>query len=115
RKGLGVTYSEPLYVIATNPYRNALVVGVADDLGKSNLIAHRVNWTLKNPPTEPFRAGVKIRYKAKLVDGLVTPLNNNRVHIQFDTPLRDITPGQGAVMYDGDVCLGGGIIIRHDD
>lgn len=115
RKGLGIAYSEPLYVIATNPYRNALVVGVADDLGNTSLVAHRVNWTLKNPPTTPFRAGVKIRYKAKLIEGLVTPLDNNRVHIQFDTPLRDITPGQGAVMYAGDVCLGGGIILRDED
>ena len=115
RKGLGIAYFEPLYVIATNPYRNALVVGVADDLGNSSLIAHRVNWTLKNPPTAPFKAGVKIRYKAKLIEGLVTPLADNRVQIQFDTPLRDITPGQGAVMYDGDVCLGGGIIIRDDN
>lgn len=115
RKGLGIAYSEPLYVIATNPHRNALIVGVASDLGKDSLVAHRVNWTLKKPPTQPFRAGVKIRYKAKLVDGLVTPLDDDRVHIQFDTPLRDITPGQGAVMYDGDVCMGGGIIIRDAD
>lgn len=114
RKGLGIAHSEPLYVIATNPYRNALIVGVADDLGKRELTAHRVNWTVKNPPTQPFHAGVKIRYKAKMVEGLVTPLDDGRVHIQFDTPLRDITPGQGAVMYDGDVCLGGGIIIKDD-
>ncbi|MDX2075156.1 MAG: tRNA 2-thiouridine(34) synthase MnmA [bacterium] len=113
RKGLGVAYSEPLYVIATNPYRNALVVGVADDLGKDNLIAHRVNWMGKNPPTKPFRAGVKIRYKAKMVEGLVTPLDDNQMHIQFDTPMRDITPGQGAVVYDGDVCIGGGIIRKE--
>jgi tRNA-uridine 2-sulfurtransferase len=115
RKGLGIAYSEPLYVIATNPYRNALIVGVADDLGKSELTAHRVNWAVKNPPTHPFRAGVKIRYKAKVVDGLVTPLADGRVHIQFDTPLRDITAGQGAVMYDGDVCLGGGIILKDEN
>ena len=114
RKGLGIAYSEPLYVIATNPYRNALIVGIADDLGKSSLTANRVNWTIKNPPVHPFRAGVKIRYKAKAIEALVTPLGDSCVHIQFDTPMRDITPGQGAVMYDGDVCLGGGIILKDE-
>lgn len=114
RKGLGIAYSEPLYVLATNPYRNALIVGVLEDLGRTSLTAHRVNWMSNVPPTTPFRAGVKIRYKAKLAEGLVTPLADNKMHIAFDTPLRDITAGQGAVVYDGDVCLGGGIILKED-
>ncbi|GAB4341268.1 MAG: tRNA 2-thiouridine(34) synthase MnmA [Phototrophicales bacterium] len=110
RKGLGVTYPEPLYVIATNPYRNALIVGVKDELGRNELTANRVNWVSDYIPHDPFHAQVKIRYKAKPVPALITPLSSDRVHIQFDDPLRDITPGQGAVMYDDDVCLGGGII-----
>ncbi|MFW5708779.1 MAG: tRNA 2-thiouridine(34) synthase MnmA [Chloroflexota bacterium] len=113
RKGLGVTYPEPLYVIATNPYRNALIVGTKDDLGKDQLTAKRMNWTSGTGPAEPFRAAVKIRYKATPAPALITPLDEMRVHIRFDEPLRDITPGQGAVIYDGDICLGGGIIERE--
>jgi tRNA-specific 2-thiouridylase len=64
-------------------------------------------------PTEPFRAGVKIRYKAKPIPATITPLEASRMRVQFDEPLRDITPGQGAVVYDGDVCCGGGIIERQ--
>jgi tRNA-specific 2-thiouridylase len=110
RKGLGVTYPEPLYVIAMNPYRNALIVGTRDELGSDSLTAKRFNWVQGEPPSDHFRAEVKIRYKAAAVPGVVTVLDEHRVRIQFDDPLRDISPGQGAVVYDGDVCLGGGVI-----
>ena len=112
RKGLGIAYPEPLYVIATNPYRNALVVGVRDELGSDQLTAKRVNWVSDHVPQQPFHADVKIRYKAKPVPAFITPLEDDRIHIKFDAPLRDITPGQGAIIYDGDICLGGGIIER---
>jgi tRNA-specific 2-thiouridylase len=65
------------------------------------------------PPAGPIRCEVKIRYKARPVAGLVTPLAGARAEVQFEEPLRDITPGQGAIFYDGDVCLGGGIIERR--
>jgi tRNA-specific 2-thiouridylase len=109
---LGVQAVEPLYVIGMNPAHNALIVGTADELGRSELTAKRVNWVSGITPEEPFRAEVKIRYKAQPVPATIIPLADSRMHIQFDTPLRDITPGQGAVVYDGDVCLGGGIIER---
>jgi tRNA-specific 2-thiouridylase len=112
RKGLGVFGAEPLYVIGMNPAQNTLIVGTAEELGGSELTAKRVNWVSGITPTEPFQAGVKIRYKAKPVPAMITPLEGGRMQIVFDAPLRDITPGQGAVMYDGDVCLGGGIIER---
>jgi tRNA-specific 2-thiouridylase len=58
---------------------------------------------------------VKIRYKASAQPALVTPLGADRVQVQFDEPLRDITPGQGAVIYDGEICLGGGIIEKQPE
>jgi tRNA-specific 2-thiouridylase len=112
RKGLGVTAAEPLYVIGMNPYRNALVVGTKDELGQTDLTANRVNWVSGVAPSGPFRAEVKIRYMAAPSPALVEPLTTDRIAIHFDEPLRDITPGQGAVVYDGDVVLGGGIIER---
>jgi tRNA-uridine 2-sulfurtransferase len=110
RRGLGVTSLEPLYVIGMNPYRNALIVGEKQDLGRDTLTAHRINWVSGTAPTEPFRATVKIRYKSEAYPGLVTPIGSDRMQVQFDEPLRDITPGQGAVVYHEDQVIGGGII-----
>lgn len=113
RKGLNVTYPEPLYVIAMNPYRNALVVGPREQLGSDTLVAARMNWVSGTAPSKPFRAQVKIRYKAQTVPCAVEPLSADRVRVILDEPARDITPGQGAVIYDGEECLGGGIIQRE--
>jgi tRNA-specific 2-thiouridylase len=117
RKGLGISYAEPLYVLGSDPARNALIVGTLDELGKKSLIAGRVNWIAGYPPAPtPFRADVKIRYKAKVAPATVTPLDEDgsRVSVEFDAQLRDITAGQGAVFYElnGDRCFGGGIILR---
>jgi tRNA-uridine 2-sulfurtransferase len=117
RKGLNInnrtTSAEPLFVLGTDPRRNALIVGTQDELGTDHLTAARVNWVAGTAPTEPFRAEVKIRYKAQPASALVTPLPDSRMSVRFDNPLRDITPGQGAIVYDGDVVLGGGIIQRQ--
>ncbi|XWX04952.1 tRNA 2-thiouridine(34) synthase MnmA [Aggregatilineales bacterium SYSU G02658] len=110
RKGLGVTYPVPLYVLAMNPYRNALIVGTRDDLGQDYLTAKRVNWISGTAPEGAFRAEVKIRYKAQAVSAWVEALPDQRMRVQFDEPLRDIAAGQGAVVYQGEQCLGGGII-----
>jgi tRNA-specific 2-thiouridylase len=112
RKGLGIHAPEPLYVIAMNPLSNALVVGDAAELGQRELTARRVNWVAGEPPASSFRAEVKIRYKARPAAATVHMLENDRMHVTFDAPLRDITPGQGAVVYQREVCLGGGIIER---
>ena len=61
-----------------------------------------------------MRAQCKIRYKAQAVDCTLTPLDKARVAVYFDEPLRNIAPGQGAVFYAGDHCLGGGIIEREE-
>lgn len=114
RKGLGVTAPEPLYVIGVNPQVNALIVGTADELGRRELTARKVNWVSGEVPDAPFRAEVKIRYKAKPMPALVEPLGSDRMRVTFDAPLRDITPGQGAIVYDGDTCLGGGLIERAE-
>jgi len=113
RKGLGVTGPEPLYVLQMNPAQNTLIVGTLAELGADRLTANRVNWVNGQPPTESIQAQVKIRYKAKAVPATVTMLEDNRMAVQFDEPVRDITPGQGAIVYDGDICLGGGIIERR--
>ena len=112
RRGLNMSFPEPLYVVAMNPLRNALVVGSHDDLGQSYLTANRMNWVSGDSPTKPFRASAKIRYKSELAPALVEPIDSRRIAIHFDTPQHGIAPGQGAIIYSDDICLGGGIIER---
>ncbi|MEK7807972.1 MAG: tRNA 2-thiouridine(34) synthase MnmA [Chloroflexota bacterium] len=114
RKGIKIAASEALYVIATNIERNELIVGTVKELGQSKMRVARVNWVSGVVPASPFEAMIKIRYKAKEQRGCITPLGDDRVGVTFDEPLRDITPGQGAVFFDGDVVLGGGIIQRGE-
>ncbi|MBK8800125.1 MAG: tRNA 2-thiouridine(34) synthase MnmA [Anaerolineales bacterium] len=113
RKGLGIAgAAEPLFVVELDYHNNTLVIGGAAELGKDRLIAARVAWTLDVAPAPGAHVQCKVRYKAQAVDCTIFPLADGRVEVRFAEPLRDITPGQGAVFYDGDLCLGGGIIAR---
>jgi len=110
RKGLGVSSAVPLYVLGKDAIANTVIVGTQDELGSRELSAKDVNWISGEAPSESFRAEVKIRYTAKEAEALVMPLVDGQVKVQFDAPQRDITAGQAAVFYQGDVLLGGGLI-----
>ena len=110
RKGLGASSRGPLYVLSKDAAENVLVVGVDEELGFTELSAREVNWLSGRMPGEPFSAQVKIRYTAKEVPAQVTPLSAGRVRVSFEEPARDVTAGQAAVFYQGDLVLGGGII-----
>jgi tRNA-specific 2-thiouridylase len=111
RKGLGIAAAEPLYVIATDPASQRVVVGGNDDLLRSRFFAANVNWISIAGVHEPVRAQVKIRNKhAGAAATLHATDDPARVEVVFDEPQRAVTPGQGAVFYDGDVVLGGGWI-----
>jgi tRNA-specific 2-thiouridylase len=113
RKGLGVSgAAEPLFVLELDYARNALVVGGADELGRDGFVVERLNWTLDEAPSDSAPAQCKIRYKARAVDCTIHPLTAATAEVRLAEKVRDITPGQGAVFYDGDVVLGGGIIAR---
>jgi tRNA-specific 2-thiouridylase len=111
RKGLGIASSEPLYVLEKNIASNTLVVGKEADLGQNQLEASGVNWIEGKVPEGPLRAQVKIRYKAVEAWASVIPEGDSRVRVEFDQALRDITPGQRVVFYNGETCLGGGTIL----
>ncbi|MCZ7546207.1 MAG: tRNA 2-thiouridine(34) synthase MnmA [Anaerolineae bacterium] len=113
RKGLGLSAPTPLYVVGADVAANTLIVGARDVLGRDALVARHVNWVAGAPPDGPVRAGVKIRYRARETAATVTPDGATTARVKFDAPLRDITPGQAAVFYQGDVCLGGGVIARQ--
>ena len=110
RKGLHIAHTEPLYVLEKNINQNTIIVGTREQSGDTQLLAKNVNWIAGHPPTSPFQAQVMIRYKSRDVPGLVSIIDQNTFHIDFFDVIRDITPGQAAVLYNGDNCLGGGII-----
>jgi tRNA-specific 2-thiouridylase len=110
RKGLGIASPQPYYVQTKDIRQNALIVCRKEELGHRMLTAQHVNWISGQPLQSPARLQVKIRYKAQEAWALVTPLEDGRVEATFDAPLRDITPGQAAVFYQEDFCLGGGLI-----
>lgn len=114
RKGLGIAVGEPLFVVGFDAMRNAVIVGRAEELGRRELVAEEMNWIAGVPPESPLRVQAKIRYRARQAAAVVTPLDSARARVVFDEPLRDVTPGQAVVLYDGDICLGGGIIVPVD-
>jgi tRNA-specific 2-thiouridylase len=110
RKGLGVSSSQPLYVLEKDIQTNRLVVGERSSLGRSSFAVAQVNWIRGEAPTGPITASIKIRYQAREVAGTIHPFADHQARIELDTVLRDITPGQVAVFYQDEEVLGGGII-----
>ena len=110
RRGLGVAYSEPLYVKRILVAENKVLLGRDEDLYGTSCDVSDVNWIAGETPSAPIRCAVKIRYRQTEQPATVTPLEGGRAHVEFDSPQRAITPGQSAVFYDGDEVLGGGEI-----
>jgi tRNA-specific 2-thiouridylase len=109
RRGLGISAPEPLYVIATEPLSQRVIVGCNDDLLRERCFAKDVNWISIAGLSAPRRAEVKIRNKHVAAPAMLYPAGE-RVELVFEEPQRAVTPGQGAVFYDGDLVLGGGWI-----
>ncbi|NLE36618.1 MAG: tRNA 2-thiouridine(34) synthase MnmA, partial [Pirellulaceae bacterium] len=109
RKGLGIALGEPYFVVRIEPDTRRVVLGRREELARRELTAAGANWLI-DPPTGPFRAAVKIRYRSRAVEATVTPLADGRFHAVFDEPRHGIAPGQAAVCYADDRVLGGGWI-----
>jgi tRNA-specific 2-thiouridylase len=107
RKGLGFAAGKPLYVLSIDPPNNRVVVGDDDSLRTTSFEVNDVNWVSIRKPAAPLRAAVKIRHKHEPAPAWVEGLGDSHARITFDTPQRAITPGQGAVFYEGDRVLGG--------
>jgi tRNA-uridine 2-sulfurtransferase len=107
RKGLGFSAGKPLYVLSIDPENNRVVVGDDDSLRTISFQVNDVNWVSIEQPSGHIRATVKIRHKHEPAGATVEPVDANIARVTFDAPQRAITPGQGAVFYDGDRVLGG--------
>jgi len=112
RKGLGIATGQPQFVVHIDPEQNTLLIGDEGDLYQRECLADQVNWQAMNPPNEPMRVMVKIRYSDPGASATIETVDNNQVRVKFDEPRRAITPGQSAVWYDGDTVIGGGVILR---
>jgi tRNA-uridine 2-sulfurtransferase len=111
RRGLGIAAGEPLYVIATDPRSQTVVVGGPDQLLRARFSVGQVNWISIAGLESPVRAQVKIRNKhAAAFATLFATGDPQRVEVLFDQPQRAITPGQAAVFYDSHLVVGGGWI-----
>ena len=110
RKGLGIAAGKPVYVTKICPAENRVILGDNEDLFHRELDVEEFNFISYDTPPAEFRAKAKVRYRQKEQWATVKVTGEKCVHIIFDEPQRAITKGQAAVLYDGDVVIGGGVI-----
>lgn len=110
RKGLGISLGKPMFVVDIDAENNRIVLGSNEDLLIKELDVTDINWISINKLENKIKVKAKIRYKAKEETATVTPIDNNRIKVIFDTPQRAVTPGQSIVFYQNDNVVGGGII-----
>lgn len=109
RKGLGIAFGEPRYVVRLEAESRRVVIGCREELGRTVFFADRTNW-LVDHPAEPFRCLAQIRYNSRAVPAAVEPLPGDRIRVTLDDPQPGVAPGQAVVCYDDDRVLGGGWI-----
>lgn len=110
RKGLGISYKEPLFVIGFNKAKNEVIVGEENELYSTEIFVTDINLLLIDEIKDWLEVEVKTRYSAKSAKAKIIQEGNN-IKVIFDEPQRAITPGQSAVFYIGDIVLGGGKIV----
>ena len=114
RKGLPGGSAKPRYVVDLDAETKRVIVGDVEDLVCDEFEIDRTNWIARELPDEDVDATVKIRYSHPGTPATVTSLENHRARICLHEPQRAVTPGQAAVIYDGDVVIGGGWICRGE-
>jgi len=111
RRGLRIAHSRPLYVIRLDVHQNTVVVGYKEDAYSRGLKADGVNWLSRQGPEEPFEAHVRIRANHTEAPAQIRPKpGESKFTAIFKTPQLAVTPGQAAVVYQGERALGGGWI-----
>ncbi len=111
RKGLGISFSKPMYVIDKIKETNEVVLGEEKDLYSDFLVVDNINLIAVEKIDEPIRVKAKTRYNQKEQDAIITQTGDDRIKVEFLSPLKSVTSGQACVFYDGDYVIGGGTII----
>ena len=113
RKGLGVAFSEPLYVIELDRENNRVVVGTREEAHHSVFFVNDINWVALPGIDAPLECLAKIRSAQRETEALVEPHGEGMLKVTLHTPNDGISPGQSAVFYAGDVVLAGGVIVKN--
>lgn len=111
RKGLGISYQVPLYVLRLDATKNEVVVGEEKQLYQKTLYANQLNFLLEVDKNKQMEVTAKVRYRSKEAKATILWKDEQCVEVKFEEPQRAITPGQSVVFYLGDVVLGGGKIV----
>ena len=111
RKGLGISFGQPMYVKEINPAENQVILATDDQLFTKTLYANQLNWLEIDDLTQPLQVTARIRSGAKGAECTIEP-DELGCKVTFDSPQRAVTPGQSVVFYDGDCVVGGGVIIK---
>jgi len=111
RRGINCPGPYPYYVVRLEQHSNTLVVGKKEDLLSDRCSVRDINWIM-DPPKAAMDINVRIRYRTKAVQARLEPVHSNQAILYFHSKQSAVTPGQVAVFYQGDIVLGGGLIIR---
>lgn len=107
---------EPWYVVDKDIQRNVLIVGQGADhprLFSTGLVADQLHWVDRKGPQQSIKCTVKTRYRQQDIPCQITPNSDGSLLVKFDAPQKAVTPGQSAVFYQNEICLGGGIIENY--
>jgi tRNA-specific 2-thiouridylase len=110
RKGLGIAFKEPLYVLEIDNENNQVIAGTHDEVMATSFYVDDLNWIAIEKLDEPLELDVKIRSANRATSALIEPVGDGKVKVIFRNPNDGITPGQSAVFYQDDIVIGGGII-----
>lgn len=111
RKGLGLSFPQPMYVCEIDPAANEVLLGEHERLFSTELIAEEINLISHAEISEPMKVKAKVRYRQAEQPATVVQTGPDQLKITFDQPQRAVTKGQAVVLYDGDTVVGGGRIV----
>jgi len=111
RKGLGISYKEPLFVVGFNRAKNEVIVGEKEYIYKTEMIVKNINLLLVDKIEDSMKVSVKTRYSSKEEMATIEMVDEDTIKVVFENPVARITPGQSAVFYLDDIVVGGGKIV----
>jgi tRNA-uridine 2-sulfurtransferase len=109
RRGINCPAAAPYYVVRIDPVQNRLIVGTKKDLFSSECRVNAINWH-REPIAPVFETQTRLRYRHKAAPASIIIEADHRATVRFHSPQSAVTPGQGAVFYEGDEVIGGGWI-----
>ena len=111
RKGLRISYKEPLFVVGFNRAKNEVIVGEKEYIYKTEMIVKNINLLLVDKIEDSMKVSVKTRYSSKEEMATIEMVDDDTIKVVFENPVARITPGQSAVFYLDDIVVGGGKIV----